>query len=107
MTALPAKVYFDVGVAVLGPEGQKTVDDVIATVSAQDLTVTITGYTDRTGNVGQNIELAKQRALAVRDALLDAGVPAGQIIMKPPLTITTTGSGSDAEARRVEISPVD
>jgi hypothetical protein len=36
--------------------------------------------------------------------LLAAGVPDGSINMKPPMAITTTGSGTDAEARRVEIS---
>lgn len=104
VTVLPAKVYFDVGAAAIGPEGRKTIADLISTVKAHDLTVAITGYTDRTGDVDQNIELAKQRALAVRDALIDAGVTEDQIVMRPPLTITTTGSGSDAEARRVEIS---
>jgi hypothetical protein len=31
-------------------------------------------------------------------------VPEGKINMKPPFSITTTGTGSDAEARRVEIT---
>ena len=43
----------------------------------------ITGYTDRTGNAVENIELAKQRALAVRAALIRAGVAETQIQMSP------------------------
>ena len=49
-----------------------------------------------------------QRALAVRSALMAAGVAESQIDMNKPEQIagtgTGTGSGSDAEARRVEIS---
>lgn len=102
--ALPAKLYFDVAAATLSPEGRKTVAEVSQAANSQGLMLAITGFTDRTGDSAKNIELAKQRALAVRDALISAGVPASRISMRPPLTITTTGSGSDAEARRVEIS---
>ena len=50
-------------------------------------------------------ELAKERAKAVRDALLAAGVADTAIHLQPPANIT--GSGSDMEARRVEIAQVD
>jgi len=106
--ALPAKIYFEVGQDLLGEVGQRTIADVAAGIKSQNLTVDITGYTDRTGDVAKNMELAKQRAGTVRDALVAAGVAPNRINMKPPLTIaitgTTTGTGSDAEARRVEIS---
>jgi outer membrane protein OmpA-like peptidoglycan-associated protein len=106
--ALPAKVYFEVGQAVLTDTARRTIADAAAGIKNQGLTVDITGYTDKTGDVAKNMELAKQRAVAVRDALVAAGVAPARINMQPPLTIaitgTTTGSGSDAEARRVEIS---
>lgn len=102
--ALPAKVYFEVGAAALGAAGQKLITEVSQAANSQGLMLAITGFTDRTGDPAKNIELAKQRALAVRDALISAGVPAGRISMRPPLAVETTGSGSDAEARRVEIS---
>jgi len=101
---LPAKVYFDTGSAAIGAEGKATIDNAAARIKAQGVAVDITGYTDKTGDMAVNEELAKQRAKAVRDALLAAGVPDGSINMKPPMAITTTGSGTDAEARRVEIS---
>jgi membrane fusion protein, multidrug efflux system len=63
--------------------------------------VTITGYTDRTGNHGANVELARQRASAVRDALLKTGVTADRLQLKEPLDVT--GSGNDTDARRVDI----
>ncbi|MFO1419287.1 MAG: OmpA family protein [Methylotetracoccus sp.] len=107
-TALPAKIYFEVGTAQLGQAATQTIDGVAAAIRAQSLNVELTGFTDRTGDVAKNMELAKQRAFAVRDRLVAKGIAASRITMKPPLAValtgSTTGSGSDAEARRVEIS---
>lgn len=107
-TALPAKIYFEVGTAQLGQAATQTIDGVAAAIRAQSLNVELTGYTDRTGDVAKNMELAKQRAFAVRDRLVAKGIAASRITMKPPLAVavtgSTTGSGSDAEARRVEIN---
>ena len=66
----------------------------------------ITGYTDKTGDTAKNEELAKNRALAVRDALKNAGVPDTAVEMKPPAFVEAGGATSNAEARRVEISPM-
>ena len=55
------------------------------------------------GDVEKNLELAKERAKAVREALKAAGVAEDRINMKPPVSIT--GSGDNAEARRVELNP--
>ncbi|MGY6215910.1 DUF937 domain-containing protein [Methylolobus aquaticus] len=106
VAVLPAKVYFAVGSAVLDDTAKKTIAQVAAAVKAQDQAVDLTGYTDQTGNAAANKALAKRRAQAIKGALTAAGVAAEKINMKPPLTITgtTTGSGSNAEARRVEIS---
>jgi outer membrane protein OmpA-like peptidoglycan-associated protein len=65
--------------------------------------VDISGYADPSGNVEQNLELAKQRAMTVRDALKAAGVAEDRIVLKKPETVIV-GAGKDAEARRVEIS---
>lgn len=100
---LPAKLYFDVGKAELSATATAAIQGAIALLKADAARgVDITGYTDKTGNVAQNLELAKQRAVNVRAALETAGIPRDRITMKPP--VETTGSGSDAEARRVEIS---
>jgi flagellar motor protein MotB len=100
---LPAKVYFDVDQAVIGDQGKKVLGDVIQVIKKDGgMKVDITGFTDKTGDPDKNLELAKQRAQAVREALVAAGVPEGNITMKPPFFVT--GSGTDAEARRVEIN---
>jgi cytochrome c5 len=100
--ALPAKVYFDQGKAALTAEGKKAIADAAAALKGDKDGVDITGYTDKTGNLAKNLELAKDRAKAVRDALVAGGVAQDRINMKPP--VETTGTGTDREARRVEIA---
>ena len=102
--SLPAKVYFDVGSAAVGAEGSKTMAKVADLIKKDNLKVAITGYTDKTGDVAKNEELAKSRALAVRDALKTGGVAEANLAMKPPLFVEAGAGGSDAEARRVEIN---
>ena len=64
--------------------------------------IDVTGYADRTGNHAANVDLAKRRAIAVRDALVAEGISADRIRLKAPIDIT--GSGSDEQARRVELA---
>ena len=103
-TSLPAKVYFDVGAAAVGADGSKTIAAVADMVKKDNLKVTVTGYTDKTGDVAKNEELAKSRATAVRDALKAAGVAEANLEMKPPMFVEVGAAGSDAEARRVDIN---
>ncbi|MDC6169013.1 OmpA family protein [Paucibacter sp. XJ19-41] len=68
---------------------------------AEGKTLVVSGYHDASGDAALNAELAKQRALAVREALLSLGVAEGRIeLSKPELA---TGSGSPRQARRVEV----
>ncbi len=103
---LPANVYFEVGQAGLDVESQDTIAKVAQCVKKEGLKVALTGYTDRTGDWNTNVELAKNRAKVVRDTLIAAGVPETGIAMVDPKEWagTTTGTGSDRQARRVEIT---
>ena len=103
---LPANVYFEVGQAVIDTANQETINKTAQCIKKDGLKVALSGYTDRTGDWSANVELAKNRAKVVRDALVAAGVPETSIAMSDPKewTGTTTGTGSDREARRVEIS---
>jgi outer membrane protein OmpA-like peptidoglycan-associated protein len=65
----------------------------------------LSGFHDRTGNAEKNAELAKNRARAVRTALRSEGVAAERIVMRKPES--TTGDGSNREARRVEVRLAD
>ncbi len=101
---LPAKVYFDVGSSVVDADGGKAIGAAADLIKKDNLMVAVTGYTDRTGDAAKNEELAKARATAVRDALKAAGVAEASIEMRPPMFVEVGAAGSDAEARRVEIS---
>ena len=103
-SGFPAKVYFDTGSATLGPDGTSLVNAAADAIKKDNLKVTLTGYTDNSGDTAKNEELAKNRAAAVRDALKAAGVPEANIEMKPPLFVEVGASTASAEARRVEIS---
>ena len=97
------KFYFASGKADLAAGASEALVEVVKGAQA-GRKVAISGFHDATGNAAQNAELAKQRALAVRDALTAAGVAEGQIELKKPEQIESSAAGSDAEARRVEIS---
>ncbi|MBK7082247.1 MAG: DUF937 domain-containing protein [Betaproteobacteria bacterium] len=102
--SLLAKVYFDVGAAVVGADDGKAIAAVADMIKKDNLKVAITGYTDKTGDVAKNEELAKARAGAVRDALKAAGVAEANMEMKPPSFVEIGAGGGDAEARRVEVN---
>jgi outer membrane protein OmpA-like peptidoglycan-associated protein len=101
---LPAKVYFEVGSAAIGADSSKTIGAAADMIKKHGLTVALTGYTDKAGDVAKNEELAKSRAAAVRDALKAAGVAEASVEMKPPMFVEVGAGGTDAEARRVEIN---
>ena len=94
------KFYFASGKADLAAGAVEALADAIAAGKAGKKLV-ISGFHDSTGSAAQNAELAKQRALAVREALKTAGVAESGIELKKPEE--TTGSGNNAEARRVEV----
>ena len=93
------KFYFAIGKADLAKGAQAALKDVLEGVKAGKKAV-ISGYHDSTGNAAQNQELSKQRAFAVRDALLRFGVPEKQIELRKPVNAE---AGKSAEARRVEV----
>jgi outer membrane protein OmpA-like peptidoglycan-associated protein len=99
-------VYFAVGQADMPPDASMVVDKVKQALSAAPAKkLVLSGFNDPSGDPAKNAELAKNRAKAVRAALQAAGVDTSRIALRRPES--TTGSGSDPEARRVEIRLVD
>jgi len=95
------KFYFATGQAAIATGANDALADVAKGVAAGKKAV-VSGFTDSTGDAAKNEELAKQRALAVRDALKVAGIAEDKIELKKPETLT--GSGGNVEARRVEVA---
>lgn len=101
-TGLLGKILFAVGKNELSGEAMQTIDAAAkALVAHPQVKVAISGYADKTGNAAKNLELAKARAFAVRDALKAAGVAEDRLLMKKPEFVI---GGAEADARRVEIN---
>jgi len=92
--------YFATGSADLAPGAAEALAAVIKGVEGGQKAV-VSGYHDTTGDAARNEQLARQRAQTVRDVLVGLGVPAASIEMQKPAA--TAGSGSNAQARRVEV----
>ena len=95
------KFFFASGKAELAAGANEALADVVKGV-AEGKTAVVSGFHDATGDAAMNAELAKQRAFAVRDALKALGVAEDKIELKKPEE--TTATGSNAEARRVEVA---
>ena len=96
------KFYFASGKADLAAGAKEALADVVK-AATEGKTLVLSGFHDSTGSAELNAELAKQRALSVKAALLELGVPDGQMSLKKPESIEQA-AGADAQARRVEVS---
>ena len=95
------KFYFASGSDELARGAAEALGDVVRGVAAGKKAV-ISGFHDVTGDPARNEELAKQRALRVRDALTALGIGEDKLDLRKPAV--TTADGSNAEARRVEVT---
>ena len=99
-----AKVLFDTGRKNLGTDANAAIARVVDALKKNAaLTVDVSGFADRTGNPEQNLQLARERALAVRDALQGAGIGGSRINLKKPEFAI---GGAEADARRVDVVAV-
>jgi membrane fusion protein (multidrug efflux system) len=95
-------VLFDTGQATLNTGAQRTIRLAAAAYVGIGTQINVTGYADKTGNAAANVELAKKRAIAVRDELVALGVQPARIKLAAPVEVT--GSGTDDQARRVDVT---
>lgn len=95
------KFYFASGKSDLAAGANEALADIVRAVAAGK-SVVISGFHDATGDPAMNAELAKQRALKVRDTIAALGVAQDKVDLKKPEQ--TLATGSDSEARRVEVS---
>jgi len=95
-------IHFATGQATLDTGAMRAIRTATAAYIGIGTQINVTGYADKTGNAAANVELAKKRAIAVRDELVKLGVEPRRIQLAPPVSVT--GGGSDDQARRVDIS---
>ncbi|GAC1546522.1 MAG: sodium-translocating pyrophosphatase [Collimonas sp.] len=99
----PAIVYFESGkVEAPADTAEKLTAIVDAAKARADAKVVVSGFHDTTGDPAKNEEISKERAKSVKAILLIAGVAEDAIVLEKPQV--TTGSGDNAQARRVEVS---
>lgn len=95
------KFYFATAKAEPAAGANEALADVVKGV-AEGKKAVVCGFHDATGDAALNAELAKQRAVAVAEALKALGVAEDKVELKKPEE--TTATGSNAEARRVEVT---
>lgn len=103
-----ARVLFDYGSAELSEGTRSRLDSVLETEGLIDngWVLTLTGRTDSRGGPQANQRMARQRAEAVRDYLVEHGLAAGQItvVAGGEVEPAPDQTGLDAaEARRVDV----
>ena len=98
-----AKVFFDLDRVNLPGDVDRTLADVVAYLKSHEAAeALVSGFHDARGSGARNQELALNRARGVRGALETLGILRDRIAMNKPQE--TTGSGSNEEARRVEVT---
>jgi membrane fusion protein (multidrug efflux system) len=100
-----ASVYFESGSASLDATARGMLAKLAGQLAGGSKRIAITGYTDRHGDYAANVDLAKRRAAAVRDALTAGGVSDARLQMRPPQNIV--GDGTEPMARRVDLFLAD
>ena len=97
------KVYFNTGTTDIAPAFGPAAAALKTWLDANPgSSLAISGFNDPTGNAAANAELAKNRAGAVRAALVSAGIVEARTEMVKPAD-ATDGDAALAAARRVEV----
>ena len=100
-----AVLLFATGSAALPGDAETNLAAIITQLKANTAAkAAISGYHSASGSLAVNQELAKQRALAVRDALGKSGIAADRVLMEKPVQADASLAGNDPQARRVEVS---
>ena len=99
------KFYFATGSAELATGADEALAEVVRIAAQRNKKLAVSGFHDATGDASINADLAKRRAQAVQQAIVAQGVvPANVELRKPEVT---QASGSNNEARRVEVVVID
>lgn len=101
-------VYFNTGQSTLSPEANATVAQAAATFRQGGTAVAVRGHTDTVGNPAYNMQLSRQRAMHVKEALVRDGVPASAILSgglgEQSLPVPTADNVPERRNRSVDIA---
>ena len=102
-----AKINFDTGKSTISADSFELLKQIVSTAKrCDDASFEVSGHTDSTGSLEDNMILSEQRARAVVDFLLQAGLPSSQFTAagygpNKPLADNNTLAGRAAN-RRIE-----
>ncbi len=100
------RVFFELDKAELQADAPAALAPAVkALADAPGKKLVIAGFHDPSGDAAHNAELAKQRAIAVRVALIAQGADGTVVLLRKPEQ--TALGGPPEEARRVEVRLVD
>lgn len=110
--ALPAGILFDTDKAVVRPPARTSIATAADVLKKYpDTYITVEGHTDSTGATDYNQRLSERRAAAVRDLLVQGGVPSARLSTRgygetDPIADNSTAEGRQANRRvQLEIRP--
>ncbi len=99
---------FDTGKATLKAGAKKTLKNIAGQLKSEPtLVMTVEGHTDNAGSATKNLKLSEQRAKAVREYLLTAGIAGDHLTAvgrgeEEPVASNKTANGRQ-QNRRVEL----
>ena len=101
-------VFFDFDKSVITPAAQDILNTVVSDARRTSASrLNVVGHTDTSGSPAYNQRLSERRATAVREALVQRGVPAGQIATRgvgESQPLIATGDGvREPSNRRAEV----
>jgi OOP family OmpA-OmpF porin len=104
-------VHFDFNKSNIRPGDAAVLDEAASTLKANpNVTVDVNGYCDAIGGVEYNLRLSDRRANAVENYLVNAGIPASQLVPhgygKTDFVATNDSDEGRAQNRRVELVPL-
>ena len=108
IVALSGGLLFDTGKSTLKPGAKSTLTKIAEQLKSNpDAKIAVEGHTDSVGSKEANQELSQKRADAVRDFIVNAGVPADHFTASgrgesEPIATNKTAAGRQ-QNRRVEL----
>jgi outer membrane protein OmpA-like peptidoglycan-associated protein len=104
-------VFFGFASSALTAAANSVIQDVVSAIGGASKAVSLVGHTDTVGSLDFNQRLSERRAFAVRDRMVDLGVPAGDITTAgrswTEPAVDTGPNVREARNRRVEITVSD
>ncbi|CUU60281.1 Outer membrane protein OmpA [Parafrankia irregularis] len=103
VSTVSADYLFDADSDVLRPEAATALAGIVPQIREHDGKVQVVGYSDGLGSTEHNLELSRERAVAVQTYLTSQDIPAAMLEVVAKGEAGAADNVADASRRRVEI----